>query len=165
GRRLDELFQPPLEPGFYLPHALAADTEARADFLQRLGILGQQPRLENLQLLALERRRELLDLVVGEVAPFAVRRFGLGIVPRIGDNVEQASIVVLAGPRRLIERDFALAHPLLHLAHVTLANTHPMREQERLRLEAFALEPFGFLAQIEEQLALRLRRADFHQPP
>ena len=107
-RRLDKFFQPALEPGFDLPHALAADTKARADFLQRLGIFRQQPRLENLELLVLQRRRELLDLVVGEVAPFAVRRFGLGIVPRIGDNVEQARIVVVAGTRRLVERDFAL---------------------------------------------------------
>src|SRR5271155_2007619 len=71
GSPLDELFEPPFEPRFDLPHPLAADSEARADLLQRLGILGQQPRLEYLELLATERRRKLLDLVMGKIAPFA----------------------------------------------------------------------------------------------
>ena len=31
--------------------------------------------------------------------------------------------------------------------------------------EALGLEAIGFLLEIEEQLALRLRGADFHQPP
>src|SRR6202167_1159437 len=164
-RRLDKLFQPPLEPSFYLPHPLAADSETRADFLQRLGILRQQARIEYLPLLARERVGELLDLVVGEVAPFAIRGLGLGIVPGVGDHVEQPRIVVLAAAGRLIERDLALPHPLLHLAHVALAHAHPMRQQQRLRLVALALEPFSLLAQIEEELALRLGSADFHQPP
>src|SRR5208282_5026795 len=162
-RRGDKLLQPALEPRFDLPHALAADAEARADLLQRLGILRQQPRLENLQLLARERRGELLDLVAGKGAPLAVGGFGFRVVPGVGDYVEQPCII--AGAGGLIERYLALAHPLLHLAHVAFPHTHPMRQQERLRLEAFALQPFGLFAEIEEQLALRLGGADLDQPP
>ena len=67
--------------------------------------------------------------------------------------------------RRLIQRDFAIRHPLLHFADFAFLDADPLGEQQRLRGESFRLQPRGFLLQIEEELALGLGGADFHQPP
>jgi len=65
---------------------------------------------------------------------------------------------------RLIERYLTLRHPLLHLAHFAFLDAHVLGDQFRLRARSLRLEAFGLLSQIEKQLSLRLRRADFHEP-
>src|SRR5262249_42915888 len=92
---LDEIFEALLQPVLDLPHPLATDAELLADFLQRGGVLRQQPRLENLALLAVERLHELLDLVLGELTELVAGGGFFGIAQRVivRQHIEEAGVL------------------------------------------------------------------------
>ena len=89
-----------------------------------------------------------------DLGRFAVRR------PQIGDRC----IVVFAAIIGRLQRDVTATHAGFHLDHVL----HPHIEVTCDRLRGFRAQRVGVAlhrAQVEEQLALRLGRGDFDEPP
>src|SRR5690606_34231704 len=121
---------------------------------------------EDRLLAALERLREGLELAAQKGRKLALRDRAIRarIVGREVVEPRARAVVVTAAERR-IERRLGRREPALHLDHFLLADVELLREQRAGRLEPELLELLALLAQVEEQLALRLRGSDLDEPP
>src|SRR5438309_1850025 len=64
-----------------------------------------------------------------------------------------------------VDGKLVVRQPLIHLAHVLLAHIEPLGKQPRRGLEPLREKLLLLLAQVEEELALRLRRPELHHAP
>src|SRR2546425_2966591 len=158
--------EPLLHARLDLPDALAADAELVPDLLQRDRLLvvheGLEPPLVDGQVLAFERPPELGGRAPDELMVLLIRD-GVGSLLVGRQEIKEGSLLALG--ERCVDRDVARREPLLHLDDFLLLHVQALRDELRRWREAFALEPVALLLEIEEELALRLRGADLHQPP
>ena len=147
------------QAGFQLAGAFLGDPVFLAQILQRDRRFRQDAVPENVLVALGQRLAEFSQFLPEQASKLPVGQLLVGGNLLCRQDVEQrAAVVVLR--QRLIERDLPTAHPLVHLDHVAFADVEPVRQQLRVRREAFPLEPGLFLAQIVEELALILGRAD-----
>src|ERR1051325_1881033 len=157
------IFQAFFQPLFDLPHALAADAVTLADLAQRERLFVQQALAKDDEIFVFEAARELLDLLAEDLSVLRIGDALFGIVFVVGQEAQERGLAVFS--HRHVGREVAVREPLLHLDDFALFDVEALGEELGARREALGLESFLFLLQIEEELALRLRRADLDHAP
>ncbi len=99
----------------------------------------------------------MLDLPLGDGRVGAGGAGGHHVEPRHG------TAVGIADGR--VERHLARGEPPVHVRHFLLLDAEPPGDFGRRRLDAHGREPRFFLVEVEEELALCLRRAELHEAP
>ena len=155
-----------LEARLDLPNPLAGDAVLVADLLQRDRLLVAHQRLEaslvDHQILPRERLLELRRLLAHEAMILLIGD-GVGSLRRPRQKIKQRRVVAL-GHRR-VDGEVAPRQALLHLHDLLLLHAEALGDQAGLGGEPLALEALALLLQVEEELALCLRRPHLHHPP
>src|SRR5438132_7794545 len=162
--------QPVRQPRLELAGALARDPPEVPDLLQRhrFPVVSRRDAVleEELVLLGSERLPERRQLLLEDPAQLLVGELLVDRGPRLRQAVSMRlpSLLLPAG-HRSIDGKLVVRKPLIHRAHVLLAPIEPLGKQPRRGLEPLPEKLLLLLAQVEEELALRLRRPELHHAP
>src|SRR6185503_11896949 len=158
---LQVLPQAPLEALLDLADALARDAEALRDLDQRRGLVVEQPVPEDLQVAVTQRLAERVQLLLQDRAELA----GLDLNVRAqrrrrAHEIALRAVALLVGAHRRVQRRLGRVEPALHLDDLLFGDVERRGQVLGLDLVALLLQLLAFLAEVEEQLALRLRGPD-----